>query len=77
MTLWITARQAREIGCTHYAWHTGLIPGFLNPTTGDWASRSDLLNPIEDALCWLWVNSLLLCGRAPHFRFVLGREIEP
>ena len=72
---WITADQAKALGCTHHARMFGIIPGFFNPEMALWVSRSDLLNPIEDALSWLWVTIRQLRGEEPDFGFCLTGEI--
>ena len=72
---WITADQAKQLGCTHHARMFGIIPGFFSPEMGLWVSRSDLLNPIEDALSWLWVTIRQLRGEEPDFGFRLTGEI--
>lgn len=74
--LWCSPGEASVLGATHHAWSLGLIPGFFNPETNLWISRSDALNPIEDALVWLWVQFSALAGRDPEFAFMLGREIS-
>lgn len=51
---WVSEAQAREMGCTHKARIFGIIPGFWNDDMHSWVSRSDILNPVEDALGWLW-----------------------
>lgn len=73
--LLITAARARALGCTHHARFMGLIPGFFEPETSLWVSRSDLLNPIEDALAFLWVTLRELRGEEPDFMFAVGRPL--
>jgi hypothetical protein len=73
---WISARRAAEIGCTHHARFMGIIPGFFAPSTALWVSRSDLLNPVEDALAWLWATMQHIRGDEPSFMFSVGKEIE-
>lgn len=73
--LFVTAARARALGCTHHAWFMGLIPGFFDPDTSLWVSRSDVLNPIEDALVFLWVTLRELRGEEPDFMFSIGRPL--
>jgi hypothetical protein len=76
VTIWMTARRAKALGCTHYAWFMGLVPGFFDPVSCLWVSRSDLLIPVEEALAWMWATMRRLRGEEPDFAFRLGREIE-
>lgn len=74
---WITERRAREMGCTHKARSLGIIPGFYGEDASLWVSRSDLLNPVEDALTWLWVQAwMLFRDDEPQFMFQVGRRID-
>ena len=75
-TLWMSAKRAADIGCTHHARFMGIIPGFIEPSQALWVSRSDLLNPIEDLLVWLWVTMREMRGDEPDFMFAIGREIK-
>lgn len=75
VTIWMTADRAKSLGCTHRARFLGLIPGFFDPESGLWVSRSDLLNPIEDALMWMWATMRRLRGEEPDFMFEIGAEI--
>jgi hypothetical protein len=75
LTLWMTAARARELGCTHHARIFGLIPGFWSDEQSLWVSRSDLLNPVEDALAWLWMLTRAMRGEEPDFMLAVGREI--
>jgi len=75
MQIWVSERQARAIGCTHKARMHGIIPGFFSEGEGLWVSRSDLFNPIEDALTALWVFMREWRGEDPDFLFVVGRPI--
>lgn len=72
---WCSASVALSLGCTHHARFLGIIPGFYNPDTALWVSRSDLLNPVEDALMWCWATLRRLRGEDPDFMFALGKPI--
>lgn len=74
-SIWVSSRRAKSLGCTHRARFMGIIPGFLAPSDGTWVSRSDLLNPIEDILCFIWVNIRLMRGEDPDFMWWVGQEI--
>lgn len=77
MQWWVSAEAAKKMGCTHYARLHGLIPGFC--TVDDipmWVSRSDLLNPIEDAISALWIATQRFLGIEESWSFSVGREIE-
>lgn len=76
ISLWVTARHARALGCTHHARFLGLVPGFFNPDTAVWVSRSDLLNPIEDLLSLMWVTMNQTRGDEPEFFWALGKPIR-
>ena len=74
---WCSAHRARRyFGCTHHARYMGIIPGFIEPESGLWVSRSDLLNPVEDAVTYLWVWTRQMRGEEPDFMFAIGREIS-
>lgn len=75
VALFITAAKAKEIGCTHHAMLFGLIPGFVNPENFLWVSRSDLLNPIEDFVAFMWATLRQLRGEEPDFMCAVGRQI--
>ena len=75
--LWMTARKAAELGCTHHARFLGVVPGFFSPDESLWVARSDLLAPIEDLLSWLWVGMHELRGEEPDFLFMVGEPIYP
>lgn len=75
MQFWVSTDLARGFGCTHRAKFMGIIPGFFNPQTSLWVSRSDLLNPLEDALAWVWANMRIMRGEEPDFMFSVGRPI--
>lgn len=72
---WISGKRAKQLGCTHRARFMGIIPGFFNPDSNLWISRSDLLNPIEDLLSDLWVWMREMRGEEPDFMFKLGRKL--
>ena len=74
MQFWISAETAKSYGCTHRARMHGVIPGFWSDD-GLWVSRSDLLNPFEDLLSWVWVNLRLMRGEDPDFMIMKGRQI--
>ena len=73
---WVKPEEAAGHGCTHHARFMGIIPGFLDPAGGLWISRSDLLNPVEDFLCFIWVNMRLLRGEEPDFMWEVRHPIE-
>jgi len=75
MQVWISERKAKELGCTHKARFMGIVPGFIDPNRAMWVSRSDALNPLEDALVWIWVAMRKMRGEEPDFMFQVGREI--
>jgi hypothetical protein len=73
---WVSASKAKSLGCTHRARFLGLIPGFCS--TGDvpmWVSRSDLLNPLEDLVGFIWSVAQANKGDEPSFMFKVGAEI--
>lgn len=73
---WTSAAKARALGCTHHARLMGIVPGFFAPETGLWCPRSDLLFPLEEAVCWLWATLRQMRGEEPDFAFRLGPEIN-
>ncbi len=73
--VWVSAKHAKEFGCTHHAKFMGLIPGFFSEENGLWVSRSDLLNPIEDALAFIWAAMRQMRGEEPDFMFAIGKPI--
>lgn len=75
LQVWVTERQAKAIGCTHHARFMGIIPGFFLEADALWVSRSDLLNPIESLLVFLWVTLRQLRGEEPDFMFEVRRPI--
>lgn len=75
ITIWMTAKRAKELGCTHRARFLGLVPGFIEPDQCIWVSRSDLLNPIEDVLNFIWQTMRWMRGEEPDFMFEVGAEI--
>jgi hypothetical protein len=76
-TLWCSAERALSYGATHRARVHGVIPGFLNPETGVWIPRSDLLDPVDTVLAYIWVMLRQLRGEEPDFMFLVGEEISP
>jgi hypothetical protein len=75
MQLWISASEARELGCTHRARFLGIVPGFFDPETALWVPRSDLLNPLEDLLSHIWAIMHQIRGEEPEFFFAVGRPL--
>lgn len=75
MQFWVTKSAARSYGCTHRALFMGIIPGFFNPTDSMWVSRSDILNPIEDLLSFIWAIWCDLRGIEHGFMIEVGEEI--
>lgn len=75
MQVWISAKAAKEMGCTHRARYLGVIPGFYGPDRNLWVSRSDLLNPIEDLLSFIWVWLREWRGEDPDFMFEVGAAL--
>lgn len=75
MQVWISAKAAKEMGCTHRARFMGIIPGFYGESESLWVSRSDLLNPIEDFLAFIWTSMRAMRGEEPDFMFEIGEEI--
>lgn len=74
---WVSGQKAKDLGCTHHARMFGIVPGFV--TLEDipmWVSRSDLLNPIEDVLGFLWVSLRQMRGEDPDIAISIGREIH-
>lgn len=76
MQLWVSAKKAKAMGCTHRARFMGVIPGFIEPNEAAWVSRSDLLNPLEDALVWVWMTMRRMRGEEPDFMFEIVGEID-
>lgn len=74
--IWCSPAEASALGATHHAWSLGLVPGYFNPHTNLWVSRSDVLNPIEGVLVWLWVQFSAVMGREPEFAFFVGDPIN-
>lgn len=75
----VTEAQAVKLGCTHRARLHGIIPGFVGDVESDgpiWVSRSDLLNPIEDFLSFMWMLACNVTGREEMWGFALGDEIR-
>jgi hypothetical protein len=74
---WMTAQRAKERGCTHHARFMGIIPGFIREDENCplWISRSDALNWLEDALCFLWISMQEMCGEEPTFAFQIRKPI--
>lgn len=75
LQVWISAEKAASLGCTHRARFMGIIPGFIEPDEMVWVSRSDLLNPIEDLLCFIWAAMRQMRGEEPDFMFEIGEPI--
>lgn len=78
-TLWVSKRKAAEYGCTHHARIFGMIPGFVGDIETDcpmWVSRSDLLNPVEDAIGFLWSFIQATRGDEPSSGFRVGKPIQ-
>lgn len=73
--VWVSAAQAKELGCTHRARFMGIIPGFFSEADGLWVSRSELLNPLEDFLAFIWAAMRQMRGEDPDFMFEVGRPI--
>lgn len=73
--LWVSARKAREVGCTHRARFLGLVPGFIDIDRCLWVSRSDLLAPVEDVLMFIWATTRRMRGEEPDFIFAVGSPI--
>lgn len=76
LTLWTSARRARELGCTHHARFLGIIPGFFDPGQALWVARSDLLAPLEDVLSVIWAACCEAHGEESEFMLTIGRPIE-
>lgn len=74
--IWCSSWRASELGATHHARLHGLIPGFYGETDGLWISRSDIFNPLEDALSWLWAAMRSMRGEEPDFMFVIGKPLH-
>lgn len=74
--VWCSSGKAAEMGCTHHARLFGLIPGFFGDADGLWISRSDLLIPLEELICFLWATLRRLRREEPDFMFILGPEIS-
>lgn len=76
--IWMSADEARALGCTHHARLWGIIPGFFSEEKTLWISRSDLLNWLEDLLDRAFLTLASLRGDdAPVFGFEVGAEIRP
>jgi hypothetical protein len=75
MQVWVTKRKAKEFGCSHSALFMGIIPGFYNPDESLWVSRSDILNPIEDMLSFIWAIWCDIRGTEPMFMIAVRDEI--
>ena len=75
-SIWTSARKASEYGCTNHGRLFGLVPGFVDPTGFLWVPRSDLLNPVEDVLGWIWSVTRQLRGEEPDFMIEVGRPIS-
>lgn len=65
------------MGATHHARLHGIIPGYTRDV-GDfmWLPKSDLLNPLEDALSWFNDTLLSLSGREWCHTFDIGQPID-
>ena len=74
---YVSPAMAAEMGATHYARIHGVIPGYFGERDGMplWISRSDLLNPIEDALSFLARFAHSLSGDDEHTVFDVCVEI--
>lgn len=72
---WVSADKARALGCTHRARFLGVIPGFFSEKDSMWVSRSDLLNPFEDLVAWLWFTIRSARDEEPAFVFAVGKPI--
>lgn len=75
MHMWVSKAKAKELGCTHHALFMGVIPGFYGENDNLWVSRSDLLNPIEILLVFLWATFQEIRGEEPNFMFAVSRPI--
>ena len=76
ISIWTSAAKAKQLGCTHHARFMGIIPGFFGIDTDVWVSRSDLLNPLESLLVFIWVSMRQMRGEEPDFMFEIMGEIE-
>ena len=76
MDIWRNAETAKSYGCTHKARIFGVIPGFFNPETRMWVSRSDLLNPVEDLFGMIYQFVAMASGVVDADPFVVGSEIK-
>lgn len=76
-TIWMTDKRAMALGFTHRGRLFGIIPGYVEDAGGEliWASKSDLLNPVEDFLSFIWVNLREIRGEEPYFLFIITGEI--
>ena len=75
ISIWMTASEALDLGCTHHGIFFGLIPGFIDPDRMLWVSRSDLLAPVEDFLSAIWSTFRALRGEEPDFMFEIGKPL--
>jgi len=75
--LWVSAAEAKEIGCTHHARMFGIVPGFFGEIDGIplWVARSDVFVWVEDAISTLAAFIRQSQGEEPLFMFKVGREI--
>jgi hypothetical protein len=76
-SVWTSEAEALEVGATHHARIFGVIPGFCSEGEAPiWISRSDLLNPIEDVVRFLWAVVQAVHGEEPSFMFQVRRPIR-
>lgn len=57
--------KARSLGCTHRARVFGIVPGYFDIDRHLWVPLSDLLNPVEDLLSFIWVTMRRLRNEEP------------
>lgn len=74
--IWMSAKEAASYGATHHARIFGIIPGFFGVDDSIWIGRSDILNPIEGLLGFIWISMRRMRGEEPDFMFSLGPALS-
>lgn len=74
--IWMSKAEAASYGATHSARIFGIIPGFYGMDNNLWISRSDLLNPLEDLLAFIWAAIREMRGEEPDAMFDVGEDIR-
>lgn len=75
VSIWMGAKEAASYGATHHARLFGIVPGFYGEGSNIWIGRSDLLNPFEDVLAFVWSAMRAIRGEEPDFMFEVGKPL--